>query len=184
MKSEKKSKKRKESIAESTPSKKRVKDEAADDASGDEANDTKPKQQYAALSIIAHPLADKKLHKKCLKLVKRAAKAKSLRRGVKEVVKAVRKGGDLGKGIMIIAGNITPIDVVTHLPVMAEDRSIPYIYVSSKEELGLAAATKRPTSVVLVQTPGSSKKADKKEDYSETFEEVKQALLKVQPVLT
>eukprot|EP01094_Clydonella_sp_ATCC50884_P017433 TRINITY_DN3038_c0_g1_i2.p2 TRINITY_DN3038_c0_g1~~TRINITY_DN3038_c0_g1_i2.p2 ORF type:complete len:166 (-),score=11.94 TRINITY_DN3038_c0_g1_i2:160-657(-) len=43
------------------------------------------------LSPIAQPLADKKLKKRVLKLSKKAAKEKNVRRGVKEVVKALRK---------------------------------------------------------------------------------------------
>jgi H/ACA ribonucleoprotein complex subunit 2 len=42
-------------------------------------------------SVIASPLADEKLCKKVLKLSKKAAKRKQLKRGVKEVVKAIRK---------------------------------------------------------------------------------------------
>lgn len=48
-----------------------------------------------------------------------AAKAKALRRGVKEVVKAVRKGE---KGFVLIAGDISPIDVIAHLPILCEDK--------------------------------------------------------------
>lgn len=66
---------------------------------------------------------------------------------MKEVVKALRKGE---KGFCIIAGDISPVDVVTHLPIMCEDRNIPYFYVPSKFDLGAAASTKRPTSCVLV----------------------------------
>lgn len=47
------------------------------------------KKKYC--SIIAKPLADEKLCKKVLKLAKKAAKRKQIRRGVKEVVKALRK---------------------------------------------------------------------------------------------
>ena len=47
----------------------------------------------SALSVIASPLAVEKLTKKVHKLVKKAGKAKCIKRGVKEVVKAVRKGG-------------------------------------------------------------------------------------------
>lgn len=51
---------------------------------------------------------------------------------------------------MILAGDITPIDIISHLPVMCEDAQIPYVFVPSKEELGHASATKRPTSCVMV----------------------------------
>lgn len=44
-----------------------------------------------ALAVIAKPLASSKLQRRLFKLVKKAAKDKSLKRGVKEVVKAIRK---------------------------------------------------------------------------------------------
>lgn len=103
--------------------------------------------QIKYISKIAKPLASKKTTKKIHKLVKKASQAKFVRRGVKEVVKALRKGE---KGFCIIAGDISPVDVVTHLPIMCEDRQIPYFYVPSKFDLGAAASTKRPTSCVLI----------------------------------
>ena len=45
----------------------------------------------SAISVIAKPLADEKLCKKVLKLAKKGAKRKQIKRGVKEVVKALRK---------------------------------------------------------------------------------------------
>ena len=105
------------------------------------------------MSPISTPLADEKLTKKLHKLVKKASSAKALRRGVKEVVKAIRKGAT---GLCIIAGDISPIDVICHLPIFCEEKSVPYIYVPSKQDLGYAALTKRPTSVVLVAPKGGA----------------------------
>lgn len=102
--------------------------------------------------MISKPLASKKTTKKLHKLVKKASSAKFVKRGVKEVVKALRKGES---GLCIIAGDISPVDVITHLPIMCEDRQIPYIYVPSKFDLGAAASTKRPTSCVLVNPSDS-----------------------------
>ena len=45
---------------------------------------------------------------------------------------------------------------------MAEDANIPYVFVPSKEELGHASATKRPTSCVMV-CPDQKKKPKKKD---------------------
>jgi len=64
----------------------------------------------------------------------------------------LRKGE---KGFCIIAGDISPIDVITHLPILCEDRKIPYFYVPSKLDLGAAAMTKRPTSCVLINPKDS-----------------------------
>merc|ERR1712153_62885 len=96
---------------------------------------------------FCEPLAESKLAKKLFKVIKKAMKTKQVLRGVKEVVKAVRKGT---KGICVIAGNISPMDVISHLPILCEEKSIPYIFVRSKEELGAAALTKRPTSCMLI----------------------------------
>lgn len=67
--------------------------------------------------------------------------------------------------IVVLAGDISPMDILTHLPVLAEDASCPYIFVSSKELLGQASSTKRPTSCVMMcpadlkSNPKMSKKA-------------------------
>ncbi|CAD5168229.1 unnamed protein product [Musa acuminata subsp. malaccensis] len=115
-----------------------------------------------AVAPIAKPLAGKNLCKRTLKLVRRgiepnyllfffnSSNAKSLKRGLKEVVKSVRRGH---KGLCVIAGNISPIDVITHVPILLEEADIPYIYVPSKEVyLAVAGVTKRPTCCVLVLT--------------------------------
>ncbi|KAF8621576.1 hypothetical protein AX15_007602 [Amanita polypyramis BW_CC] len=126
------------------------------------------------LSPIAHPLAQKKLLKKLHKTIKKASKARQVKRGVKEVVKGIRKGD---KGLLILAADINPIDIISHLPVLSEEAQIPYVFVPSKEELGHASSTKRPTSCVMV-CPGMKRKAknkdgevEKEEDYLETYEE-------------
>jgi H/ACA ribonucleoprotein complex subunit 2 len=40
------------------------------------------------------------------------------------------------KGLCLIAGDIYPIDVISHLPVLCEEKDTPYIYVPSKHDLG------------------------------------------------
>ncbi|KAL9998125.1 putative 50S ribosomal protein L30e [Helianthus debilis subsp. tardiflorus] len=120
------------------------------DSEGDRsAHKEKEKKKLLALAPIAKPLAGKKLSKRTLKLVRKAAEHKCLKRGVKEVVKSIRRGN---KGVCVIAGNISPIDVITHVPILCEEADIPYVFVSSKEDLANAGATKRPTCCVLVLT--------------------------------
>jgi H/ACA ribonucleoprotein complex subunit 2 len=66
------------------------------------------------------------------------------------VVKAIKKGST---GIVILAADVTPVDVISHIPILCEDAGIPYIFVRSRMELGIAAETKKPTSVVLMLKP-------------------------------
>ena len=102
-----------------------------------------------------------------------AAKAKTLRRGVKEVVKYLRKSSsnappssDISNpsAIVVIAADISPMDVISHIPVLCEDHNVPYLFVKSRAELGEASATKRPTSVVLVGKERVTKKKDLKDE--------------------
>ena len=128
------------------------------------------------VSPIADPLASDKLSKKLLKLIKKAMKDKLVKRGVKETVKAVRKGE---KGIVIIAADISPIDVLSHLPLLCEDKSIPYMYVKSRAEIGEACKTKRPTSCVMINIPDKKKH----ESTTEPFEECKSKIVEINPYL-
>ncbi|XP_058114990.1 H/ACA ribonucleoprotein complex subunit 2-like protein [Magnolia sinica] len=135
----------------------------------------KEKKKIMALAPIAKPLAGKKLCKRTLKLVRKASESKCLKRGVKEVVKSIRRGN---KGLCVIAGNISPIDVITHVPILCEEAEIPYIYVPSKEDLATAGATKRPTCCVLVLTKptkgelGQEELEKLKADYTQVVSDV------------
>ena len=62
------------------------------EAAANESRENNYDAQALTVSIIAKPLAPRKLNSKVLKTVKKAAQAKHIRRGVKEVVKALRKG--------------------------------------------------------------------------------------------
>ena len=98
--------------------------------------------------------------------------ALQVRRGVKEVVKAIKKGE---QGVAIIAGDISPIDVIAHVPILCEEKGIAYTYVDSKEELGLASQTKRPTSILLLTCKGDT-------DYKDEFEELQNDIKAAMPL--
>lgn len=145
-----------------------------------------------ALVPFAVPLADEKAMKKVLKTVRKAAKNNTLKRGVKEVVKTLRKSPPAAPGrtsfigVLVIAGDISPQDVVSHLPVLCEDHNVPYIFVPSRAELGAAAKTKRPTSVVMIMETGSDKKKkaasaakDDEEDDGENYKDAYDAVVKL-----
>merc|ERR1712139_112845 len=132
------------------------------------SDDESEEENEIEVQPFCTPLADRKLSKKLFKCIKKATKSKQVLRGVKEVVKAVRKGT---KGVCVIAGNISPIDVISHLPILCEEKGVPYIYVRSKEELGAAALTKRPTSCMLI-APKIKKDLDLPEGYDELLKKV------------
>ncbi|KAG7289752.1 hypothetical protein NEMBOFW57_006128 [Staphylotrichum longicolle] len=142
----------------------------------------KPAEELVPFAL---PLADDKTHKKIYKLIKKGAKLKSIHRGVKECEKAIKKcppktaaSGEIpAPGLVIIAGDISPMDVIMHFPVLCEEHGVPYLYVRSRADLGVAACTKRATSVVMLKpegkggAPGDAGKSSKKKDADAEMED-------------
>ncbi|CAG7991261.1 unnamed protein product [Penicillium salamii] len=145
-----------------------------------------------AVVPFANPLVEDKQAKKVLKSVKKAAVNKSLKRGVKEVVKALRKSAipaanapiGVPNGVVVLAADISPMDVISHIPVLCEDHGIPYVFVTSRAELGASAATKRPTSVVMVTPKAAKGKKEDDEEFTKVFEELAGLTQKEQSKLT
>lgn len=96
-----------------------------------------------------------------------AAKEKALRRGIKEVALSIRKGDS---GVVVLAGDVFPVEVIAHLPLVCEEANVPYCFVPRKIDLGMAGLTKRPTSVVLISEKRSNDKL--KTDLKEIKQEV------------
>ena len=87
--------------------------------------------------------------------------------------------------LVVMAADISPMDILTHIPLLAEESSCPYVFVTSKELLGQASSTKRPTSCVMVcpetkrkpRKPRTDKEgnvipAKEPEEYKETYDEI------------
>ena len=125
-------------------------------------------RSVSTLNAIAQPLADKKLSKKLFKLIKKsAAKKNKLYRGLQNVQTRIRKGGT---GLCILAGDVTPIDIYCHLPIVCEDKNIPYCFVSSKRDISEAIGAKRPCIVALVSEDA---------DYKDLYEKCHSKLFKL-----
>ncbi|RYP58950.1 hypothetical protein DL770_010324 [Monosporascus sp. CRB-9-2] len=168
-----------------------IRTDKGEDGEKDEKKTTVLQPVVGALVPFARPLADEKGTKKIMKTVRKAAKHKTLKRGVKEVVKSLRKSPVAGPGnpssfpgVVVLAGDISPADVISHIPVLCEDVNAPYIFVASRAELGAAGSTKRPTSVVMVTEKPQARKDGKKaegeeEEDGENFAEAYRDLVKL-----
>lgn len=102
-------------------------DELMDTSTGENgaANDTDTtgpsyEDKFKYMNAMASPVAPKKLAKKLFKVVKQAAKQKNyIRLGLRETQKYIRRGE---KGLVIFAGNVSPIDIYSHMPVVCGEK--------------------------------------------------------------
>ena len=76
-----------------------------------------------------------------------------IKKGVNEATKAIeRKTAQF----VVIAGDVTPPEVVVHLPMLCKENHIPYAFISSKKDLGAAVGIPVGTSAVAVENPGGA----------------------------
>lgn len=100
------------------------------------------------VSAIAQPLASEKLAKRLLKLARKAKRTKNTDIGIKTGLKLIEKKGV--SGIMLLAGDTSPIDLISHVPLVCEEHDIPYCYVPCRFDLGASVVSSAPTTTVFI----------------------------------
>ena len=94
------------------------------------------------------------LAEKTYEAVKKAAETGKVKKGTNETTKAVERG--IAK-LVAIAENVDPPEVVAHLPLLCEEKKVPYVYVPSKKRLGEAAGIEVAAASVAVVEPGEAR---------------------------
>src|SRR3990172_6961103 len=79
------------------------------------------------------------LSQEALKLLEKCIKADDnyLRRGTNETTKAIEKGK---ARLVYLALDVDPPEVVGHIPLLCEEKKIPYVFVDQKKDLGKVSA--------------------------------------------
>lgn len=85
---------------------------------------------------IAQPLASMNTVKRIQKIIKEKRHTPQLHRGIKHCQKAVLR---YARGLLVLCADITPMDLITHLLGICEEKNIPYIFVESKRDLKIAS---------------------------------------------
>lgn len=67
--------------------------------------------------------------------VRVAKQSGKVRKGTNETTKAIERG--ISK-LVVIAEDVEPPEVVAHLPILCEERHAPFIFVPSKQQLGMS----------------------------------------------
>ena len=95
----------------------------------------------------AYPLADAQLTVIILDLVQQGTNYKQLRKGANEATKCVNRGI---AEFVVMAADTEPLEILLHLPLLCEDKNIPYVFVRSKQALGRACGVSRPVIAAAV----------------------------------
>jgi len=87
-------------------------------------------------------------------LVEKARDSGKISKGANEVTKQVERGQ---AKMVVMAEDVTPEEILAHMPILCEEKNIPYTYVPSKEELGSSAGLFVSTAAIAILNPGKDK---------------------------
>eukprot|EP00696_Hemimastix_kukwesjijk_P017079 gnl/Hemi2/5654_TR1945_c0_g1_i1.p1 gnl/Hemi2/5654_TR1945_c0_g1~~gnl/Hemi2/5654_TR1945_c0_g1_i1.p1 ORF type:complete len:129 (+),score=48.94 gnl/Hemi2/5654_TR1945_c0_g1_i1:63-449(+) len=101
----------------------------------------------------AFPLAPPDLTVTILDLVGQATNYKQLKKGANEATKTLNRGQ---AELIVLAADAEPLEILLHLPLLCEDKNVPYVFVRSKQALGRACGVSRPViSASIITQEGS-----------------------------
>ncbi len=75
-----------------------------------------------------------------------------IRKGMNEVTKSIERS--LAK-LVIMAEDVTPPEILFHVPLLCDEKVIPFCYVSTKKELGNSARINVPSSAIAIENVGT-----------------------------
>ena len=88
---------------------------------------------------------------KAYETIELAKKSGKVKKGTNEVTKVIERGT---AKLVVVAKDSSPKEIIMHLKPLCEEKSIPFVEVDSREELGAAAGLQVSTSAVAVLQEG------------------------------
>ncbi|HKZ48755.1 MAG TPA: 50S ribosomal protein L7Ae [Thermoplasmata archaeon] len=107
-----------------------------------------PKAMYVRFEV------PKELADKTYQVVELARDSGKVRKGTNEVTKIVERGD---AQLVVMAEDVQPEEILAHMPLLCEEKSVPYAYVPSKQELGVASGLGKATASIAVLDAGKGK---------------------------
>merc|ERR1712224_1125613 len=83
--------------------------------------------------------------------IRQSLNLKELKVGANEATKAINKGIS---ELVVMAADTEPIEILLHLPLICEDKNVPYVFVPSKQALGRACGLSRPVIACSIINQG------------------------------
>ena len=149
--------------------KKEKKEEKDEEKEVKKENDSEEEEKEEVDKRI-FPLASKAIQKDIFNTITRCSQLKKIKKGANEATKTLNRGiSDL----IVIAADVKPLEIVLHLPLLCEDKNVPYVFVESQRLLGRACGVSRPVIAASILNNTS-------EELKETISKLKEEVEKLQ----
>ena len=105
---------------------------------------------------------------KALQLVQVASETGKVRVGTNEVTKSSERAE---AKLVVMAEDVDPVEILIHIPMLCEEKRIPYLYVPKKQRLGQSVGLSKSAASIAVVEPGEAKGL--LEELAQTFASLK-----------
>jgi large subunit ribosomal protein L7Ae len=93
----------------------------------------------------------KEVSEAAYEVLRQASRTGKVRKGTNETTKAIERG--MAK-LVVIAEDVQPPEVVAHLPLLCDEKKIPFVFVPSKDQIGPAIGIDVSTAAAAVLESG------------------------------
>ena len=108
------------------------------------------------------------LEERALEALEVARDTGTVKKGTNETTKAIERGN---ADLVFVAEDVTPEEIVMHLPELADEKGIPYIFVESQDDVGHAAGLEVGSAAAAITDAGEAQ--GDVEDIAEKVEELR-----------
>ncbi|HLM70074.1 MAG TPA: 50S ribosomal protein L7Ae [Thermoplasmata archaeon] len=91
---------------------------------------------------------------KAMQLVQVASETGKIRVGTNEVTKSSERAE---AKLVIMAEDVDPVEILVHVPMLCEEKRIPYLYVPKKQRLGQSAGLSKSAASVAIVEAGEAR---------------------------
>ncbi len=92
----------------------------------------------------------------------------SVKKGTNETTKAIERGN---AELVLVAEDVEPEEIVMHIPELADEKDVPYVFVTTQDDVGHAAGLEVGSAAAAVVDAGQA--SDDVEDIAETIEDLR-----------
>ncbi len=92
----------------------------------------------------------------------------AVKKGTNETTKAIERGN---AQLVLIAEDVQPEEIVMHLPELADEKGVPFVFVASQDDVGHAAGLEVGSAAAAVVDPGEARETI--EDIADTIEDLR-----------
>jgi len=92
----------------------------------------------------------------------------SVKKGTNETTKAIERGN---ADLVLVAEDVQPEEIVMHIPELADEKDVPFVFVAEQDDLGHAAGLQVGSAAAAIVDAGEA--GDDVEDIASKVEELR-----------